>query len=292
MISILIATYNWDILDLVKILSREIQEKNIKAEIICMDDASGFEQHEELFRISGLSYKCLDQNIGRAALRNQLAAQAKYPNLLFLDADSLPVKKKFLEAYLEASENYDVVCGGTAYYDDPPNDISKILRWRYGKAREERIVGDRQQAPYDSFTSNNFLIKKEVYKRIGFDESIKGYGHEDTLFGITLKHKDIPLGHIENSVYHLGLDKAEDFLNKTREAVTNLVLLYRRDMVDQEVKLIRTYKSLASWKVLWIFRIYFSITKKSILSNLKSRKPALYKFDLFKLGCFDKDMQS
>ncbi len=286
MISILIATYQWDTEQLVRQLVHEISTKGIQAEIICIDDASGFEQSPSFLGLPFLTYNSLSENIGRSALRNKLARQAKYPLLLFLDADSLPKNEDFISKYVAASKLFDVVCGGTAYYDDPPDDSSEILRWEYGKEREQRKADIRSVHPYHSFTSNNFLIKKSVFEKNPFDQSIREYGHEDTLFGISLKKNNTKIGHIDNAVYHLGLDSGELFIQKTEQAVSNLVKLYKSGRVGEEIRLIRTYLKLKNLGLRFFFRLYFKCIKTSLRKNLLSKYPKLRNLDLLKLGVF------
>ncbi len=286
MISILIATYQWDTEPLVTALVNEISEKNILAEIICMDDASGFVQNDKFLTSPFLTYIPLEQNVGRSVIRNKLAKSAKYPLLLFLDADSLPKAKNFISGYLSASEMYDVVCGGTAYYDHPPGKQDELLRWLYGREREQRPANNRQIFPYHSFTSNNFLIRKSTFELYSFDEEINEYGHEDTLFGIELKRNSVKIGHIDNPVYHMGLDKGELFIQKTVQAVKNLAGLYVTGKVSEEVRLIRMFLRLRKWRLLPLFKLYFKAIESNLYRNLLGNKPILRNLDMLKLGLF------
>ncbi len=286
MISILIATYQWDTEALVKSLVKEISESNIVAEIICYDDASGFEQSKEFMSLPYLNYRALDSNIGRSVIRNLMAKEAKYSLLLFLDADSLPKRKDFLQNYLTFSTKYEVVCGGTAYYPNPPTKKNELLRWVYGWQREQRLPEDRIEQPYFSFTSNNFLIKKSVFESQPFDEKIKKYGHEDTLFGLGLRKNGVKIGHIDNPVYHLGLDDGDAFLKKTVDAIENLVDLYNEGKVGKEVKLIRMYLKLKRIGLIQPFNWYFRLMESRIRQNLVGFNPKLRNLDILKLGYF------
>ncbi len=291
MISILIATYQWDTEALVERLVLEISSKKLVAEIICIDDASGFVQSERFHSFPYLQYSVLDTNIGRSAIRNRLAKQAKYPLLLFLDADSLPVGHDFLSDYLVAATSVDVVCGGTSYYNTPPSKRTELLRWTYGKEREERSASKRLIDPYVSFTSNNFLISKLVFDRFPFDEEIREYGHEDTLFGIGLKENKVSISHIDNPVYHLGLDDGAVFLSKTEQAVVNLSKLYNKGLIGKEVRLIAAFLKLRALGLTYIFRVYFRMIEKKLIKNLLGEHPSLRKMDLYKLGLFVQQMK-
>mgnify|MGYP000465830659 CR=1 FL=1 len=73
------------------------------------------------------------------------------------------------------------------------------------------------------------LISKSLFQQLKFNESISEYGHEDTLFGIELQTKNIPINHILNPVVHLGLENEAIFLNKQEKAIQNLVLLLKQE---------------------------------------------------------------
>jgi hypothetical protein len=83
-----------------------------------------------------------------------------------------------------------VVYGGRNYEAKPPKEKELFFRWWYGVNRETISVAEREVAPYHAFMTNNFLIPKQLFLSIKLDEKLKGYGHEDTLFGIELKKKN------------------------------------------------------------------------------------------------------
>ena len=118
----------------------------------------------------------------------------------------------FLKNYLAIS-NFDVIYGGRK----TPNKTKKSnekLRWKYGLKVEDQSFDYRLNNPYLSFRSNNFLIKKSVFKIIKFDESFISYGHEDTLLALELQKRNIKIHQIDNSVYHDGIEENTEFLLK------------------------------------------------------------------------------
>src|SRR5688572_9063817 len=192
MLSILIPVYNYDVNALVRELKRQCDGSAIEYEIFLCDDAS----HESARRINAavtdldnVKFKQLEKNHGRARIRNVMAAEALYDNLLFMDCDSEVVKDDYIKTYLPYCGNNKVVCGGRVYSAIPPIDKNKRLRWKTGKKKEEIDAGVRNQNSYRSFMTNNFLIPKNIMLGNPFDENIAGYGHEDTLFGFQLKRK-------------------------------------------------------------------------------------------------------
>jgi hypothetical protein len=119
---------------------------------------------------------------------------------------------------------------------------------------------------------------------IKLDETLKGYGHEDTLFGLELKQKNIPIIHIDNPLCHIGLECFEDYLTKTEEGISNLKLLIDSKKVDESVKLYRFYLLLKKFGVASKVLNYFSKNKQEILQKLQENEPNLRWFDLYKLG--------
>ena len=122
---------------------------------------------------------------------------------------------------------YDAVYGGFAYYDEPPEKEFK-LRWEYGRRREEVKAQIRNKRPYKSIISANFLIKKTVFKAL--NEQITGnlYG-EDNHFGALLKKHNIKVKHIDNEVYHLGIEPSAKYLEKKEQAAYTLLHLYNSE---------------------------------------------------------------
>ena len=69
--------------------------------------------------------------------------------------------------------------------------------------------------------SSNYMINKSIFDEIEFPADINGYGL-DYFFGAQLKTNNVHITHIDNEVFHLGLDDNNKFLEKTRSALDNL----------------------------------------------------------------------
>lgn len=289
MLSILIPTYNYDIVTLVKSLYEQLKQQDIFFEIICFDNGSKSElnlKNEEINPLDFCIFIPLKNNGGRSRIRNLLAKKAKYKWLLFLDADVLPVSKNFIKNYLDSTKikNQNVVFGGLKYDDNKPSD-NKMLRWVYGKKREEISLKIRKLNPSVHFTSANFLIKKNIFQKIKFDESLIEYGHEDTLLAIDLKKENIPIIQIDNPVYHLGLDENEQFIVKTKKAIANLVFLNNQKRIGvKENKLLKKFNEIKSIRMNQFFSTLFKFFSKKMETNLNSKTPSLFIYDLYKLG--------
>ncbi len=107
-----------------------------------------------------------------------------------------------------------------------PGDPDKLLRWKYGKWREQRKASEKNKNPNEWFSTFNVLIEKTVFAKIRFNEELKQYGYEDTLMGYQLKKADIEVLHIDNGLIHEGLETNKEFLNKTKLGIENLSKLY------------------------------------------------------------------
>jgi len=287
-ISVLIPTYNYNALSLVKEIHSQLTHSKVPFEIICLDDASVQNVYVENNQINTLDFskfEVLAQNIGRSKIRNKLASQAAYDWLLFLDVDVLPKNTNFIASYLKAISNETpVICGGINYEAKQPVE-AKLLRWTYGTKREAIPVSQRINNPYKHFLSSNFLIHKKLFFDIKFNELLTTYGHEDTLFAVELKNKQTEIKHIDNAVYHLGIEPNIVFIEKVRASIENANYLYQHQLIRKgditlTDKFIRFKALRIDGFMAWIFRKF----KQKWEQNLCSKKPSLFVFDIYKLG--------
>lgn len=293
MLSILIPVYNQNVVDLVKSLQEQCESLDIQFQILVFDDKSNDATREENKTLShefGVNYVELSENIGRARIRNRLGRMAQYKNLLFLDGDSKIIREDFISKYLDEVERSFLTYGGREYQKEKPRDQRLVLHWKYGTKREALPVEKRRLDPYLNFQSNNFLIKAHVFKNIQFDEEVNGYGYEDLLYAQKLKELDVAVSHIDNPVLHDGLESADQFIAKTKNAVKNLVELNNKGNL-LNVRLTLFYNKLKSYGLLGIVLKYTKSKEQSMLKNLKeSNNPSIRYFSLLKLMDFDKNM--
>lgn len=288
MISILLPIYNFYVVPLVEDLGQQAQASGKPFEIICLDDASAAawrERNAPLQSMPGVQYEQLPQNLGRARIRNLLAERAQYPYLLFLDADSAVIRDNYLQTYLDSLPTDRILYGGRVYADDPPDDPTYYLHWHYGRQREAMAVTARQQHPYRTFMTNNYVIPRAIALRIRFDESILQYGYEDTLLADALQREGIAIQHLDNPVLHLGLETATNFLGKIRTSLDNLrALLPLHPQLN--TRLLNVYRKLIKWRMMpWVRPLASPLLP--ILENLLQRKRlGLRWLDLYKLLYF------
>ena len=133
--------------------------------------------------------------------------------------------------------------------------------------------------------TNNILVPRQVVLNHPLSETLKGYGHEDTLWGLELEAAGIPIEHINNPLVHIGLETAASFLQKTREGVQNLLRLDAMGVDDRHIQLLATYRKLKRWRLRGLIRQVVRIKMPWLEKNLLSSNPSLFYFDLYKLGC-------
>jgi len=285
-LSVLIPVYNWSVGELINSLLAQRSEWPGPVEIILMDDKSA-ENFRAVNRplgvLPGVRYQELPRNVGRAAIRNQLAAAAQHEWLLLLDNDSLLPDTQFLARYAAAVGRAEGLIGGTGYRATPPADAGLYLRWLYGQVREARPAAVRQMAPYGQLTINNALIRASVFRRFPLDERLSGYGHEDTKFGTALAEAGISLLHLDNPVLHEGLEPAALFLEKSEQAVRNLARLHRAENLGTESRLLQTGLRLQRLGLAGAARTALEAAAPALRRQLLSAAPRLRLFDLLKL---------
>lgn len=285
MLSVLIPTYNYDCTRLAEELQRQILVCGIEAEVIVMDDASPNLEMRKANEIINDLPNCrlvqLENNVGIARIRNLLADESQYDKLLFLDSDVYPVHDDFIKSYLNASLNSDVVCGGLMFRAEPPSP-NCTLRYKYGSRVEASTVEYRMKNPYAEFRTLSFIISRDVFMNVRFNELFTQYGHEDTFFGKELGEKGYTLIHIDNPIYHDVPDTNVDFLSKTRRSIENLKK--HKEILLSHVRLLQFYDKLHKWHLDALVSFAFKILQKSLLSNLKGKRPSLKLFNVYKVG--------
>ncbi|MBX2927257.1 MAG: glycosyltransferase [Saprospiraceae bacterium] len=266
-------------------LAQQCAATGVSWEILCIDDGSSppFLERNRLLRgRPGIRYEELPENIGRAAIRNLLAERAYFPYLLFMDCDSAVVRADYIQQYIAHLLPDTVLYGGRVYAPTTPQDTRYLLHWKFGTAREQTPAHRRAAQPYHAFMTNNFLIPKAVFQAIRFEERIRHYGHEDTLFGMELQKRGIPIRHLDNPLEHIGLEAADVFLQKTAQAVQNLVWL-RKQGFPVETRLFSAAETLKRYRLLPIAGFLLRMIAPFMKRNLLSARPSLRVLDGYKL---------
>lgn len=294
MLSINIPVFNIEVNGLVFQLVKQAEKLNLIYEIRVYDDASGDNirtANSVIRKYPRVNYAELETNIGRSAIRNKMGFDSKYEYLLFIDADSKLIKDDYLSKFLKFAKPECVLCGGTSYQQDKPEDIEKILRWTYGMQREAISSEMRNSKKGFIITSNNFFIPKKIFEGVHFREDIRDYGHEDTVLGYDLFKKGIEILHIDNPVEHTGLEDADVFLQKSKTALKSLkyiseeIVKKDKDFVSQ-VHFLHRFSSIKKWLPHFFLRMVYVLFHSFLEKNLKSKNPNMKWFDLYRLSYF------
>lgn len=289
MLSILIPIYNENCTKLVSDLLEQAKKLSCPYEILVFDDCSPIKHKENttISQFEGVEFREIPQNLGRSKIRNHLADCAKGDILLFLDGDSGIVRDDFLECYLREIKSSDVVRGGTVYCSKEKVGKDYMLHWKYGT----KVESNRKIQGENMFTTNNFCLRKEVFSSARFEEKIKGYGHEDTLFKFEIDKQGFSFKNIDNPVEHLGLKDFDSFIQSTDNAVQNLKKLYANEEFKHQLenlKMIKAGKILRKFHFIGLYALFFKVTKPLMLCLLRSKNPNLRVLNLYKLGVFCK----
>lgn len=289
-LSILIPVYNYNATSLVKALNAQLQKTGKEGEIILLDDGSDkftLTDNPSLQNIPSVLLYRNEKNEGRMLARQKLSGLARYEYLLFLDCDSEIIKDDFLAAYFDLiKENISLASGGRVYADAPPAECELMLHWKYGRKKESR---QRKEVSVSGagFQSNNFLIRREIFKRLDASLQMPGYGHEDSWWGIQFEQAGISCHYLNNPVLHASIEKAEIYIEKSEQALANLLLLEKnisRNLISRHVRIYRWYLRLKRTGVSGLYLFFEKPFHNYFRKNLFSCKPSLFFFDCYRLA--------
>lgn len=293
MISICVPIYNHNVVPLAQQLATQMERLKGRenCEIVCIDDHSSEPFLSQNSSIGNLAnYILLDENIGRARIRNAFLEHAQGEWLLFLDNDSI-LPDDFLEKYCSClSGRHDVIVGGRVY-DGHSDDRQHHLRYLYGTQVESRLAAERSVQPYRSFMTNNFMVRRAVFEKIKFDIRLDKYGHEDTLFGYRLEETKVPILHIDNPVVNGYVETNVEFLQKTVEGIESLAKIYGFMQNDngfcQSVRLLRTYEKVKKYRLAQlVYRVFAKRRAAMEHRFVEGDGFTIRQFNFYKLGLF------
>lgn len=284
MLSILIPVYNQDVRKLVYTLANQCTKLKINFQILCFDDGSRENyklKNRELASKININYTEMKENLGRSKIRNWLGKAAYFDYLLFLDGDSGVKDKHFIKKYMEMLPTDHVIYGGRSYQKKKPARQKKVLHWKYGMTREALPARKRVKHPFLNFQSNNFLVPAAVFERVHFLENVEGYGYEDLQYASLLQKQGISILHIDNPVFHDGLEDNSVFLAKTRKAIDNLVMLENKNQLPG-TRLMLFHQKLYRFGIQHLLFRFIEKYLKQIEKNLLSPHPSILLFNLWK----------
>ena len=287
MISVLIPVHNYRIYDLVTELHRQLMHEKIPFEILIMEDGSDDDYIEENKRIESFSnVSCLvtKQQSGSLKTRLLLAEEAKYDWLLFVDADTIPKTQSFIRNYINATNlDSEIILGGIAYYQEKPNK-NFVLRWKYGSKYEQVKADTRNKLPYKNIVCANMLIKRTVFSKLNLEVNSNSYGF-DNLFASQLKNCHAKVLHIDNEVYHLGLENSSIYLKKKESAAQSLLYLFNNNLIaNHDISLLKLFVFLKKTRLNYAVSFFFKMSRNTFRSNLIGSHPSLILLQMYRIG--------
>lgn len=301
-LSILLPSYNNVCVSLVQALQRQADalrgklDKPFRYEIIVADDCSTDAACVDANRVIGDMLHCrylrMEQNVGRAQIRNVLISESSGDYVLLIDSDLFLCDDNYLYKY--ATSTADVVYGGTriggegfAMVDNEANteNLKGNLRYIYEKKAEpSHRAAFRQLRPNQEISVCNLYARRDIMKAHPFDSRFKAYGYEDVLFGKRLAESGIEVTHIDNPVLINEFEPNSVFVKKTEEAILTLCR-FEQDLEGYS-NLKTKVSTLGRYIPLSLFRLWHRIMKNKEKRNLTGPKPSLLLFKLYKLGFF------
>lgn len=287
-LSILIPVYNTVCVDFVSRLQQMAERSELSDyEIIVADDASTdasvTSRNQAIDALPHCSYIINKVNMGSAATRNLLARQSRYAWLLFIDCDVEVGDDRFLSRYLEPS-TAPVVNGGLAIGGDG-DALRHNLRYRYERAEAPRHTAKcRQQRPYQSFRSTNFLVSRDVILQCPFDERFKNSGYEDVYLGKRLHRQHIAIAHIDNPVTMTDYEDNPAYVAKMERSLRTLHR-FRQDLKGYS-RLITLSDGIHIKSVRHCLTAIYRLLCPLMRRNLCGNHPSLLIFKLYKTGYY------
>lgn len=300
-LSILIPTYNNVCTELVESLQAQVASlSNLEYEILVADDGSTdestIEGNRSINRLENCRYIEREKNVGRAAIRNFLAQQAKHPWLLFIDSNMDVILSEYLSYYLnQIKENnadfedsihikYGVIYGGYQIKrdDETKERLKNNLRYIFeSRCTQNGDYRERQANPYRDFHTSNFIVQRNIILKYPFDERFYHYGYEDVLWGKTLKDNHILIKHIDNPLEYDHFIGNMSFVSKTEESLRTLYQF--REELEGYSKIIDYAQRLKRWHLSHLCQKLFPLFSLPIKARLTGNKPSILWFNIYKL---------
>ncbi len=290
MLTIAIPTYNYNAFPLVEGVHFLCLKATIPFEILCYDDGSTqpetIEANQKINSLSYSKYIFGNQNKGLSFARNWLLSNAIYDSILLLDADMMPQQEDFIQKYLPfLNSEYLIVFGGISYENNTAD--SKQLRYIYGINREALSVEKRTKNPFQLLLYSNTLLSKKIFPLVKFDENLKTYGYEDSVFTKKCKELNLKVAHISNKAIHNHEDSTVNYIFKVENSLKNLLILQQKNILNpSESPILKASHFLKTYCLTNLYLFFYTSFKSFFYKNLISKKPNLFIFDLYKLGYF------
>lgn len=217
-LSVLVPFFRDDATALLSALDAQVQ--SLPIELLFYDDGSRNTdltgRMEDAVRCAkgAVSVMTNPENNGRSAARNALFEAARADWVLFLDADMLPSREDFLQAYLSLTEAQtgDILFGGFEV-EDRAEDADKDVHRALSEVSDCLTLDERQAAGPQYVASSNLCVRRDVLLTEPFDSGFSGWGWEDSEWAARVSKRFVLL-HVDNPAIHLGLETTETLLRR------------------------------------------------------------------------------
>jgi glycosyltransferase involved in cell wall biosynthesis len=232
-LSVLVPFLHDDPRPLLDVLDRQALADRQQVEVVVLDDGTGDDGLAEAVARSARDLSLparfvrLEVNSGRGPARNRLAAEARSPHLLFLDADMEPVSTTFLHDYLKLVDEGDVAVafGGFSVSGVVPT-VDTALHHGLSAERECLPAAVRRRNPAAHVFTSNLLVRRDVFETEQFDKRFTGWGWEDVEWAARVAQRH-DVVHVDNPATHLGLQADVVIVERTDASASNFALLAR-----------------------------------------------------------------
>ena len=109
------------------------------------------------------------------------------------------------------------------------------------------------------------------------------------LYVIRCKDRDALIKHLNNEVYHLGLEKSADYLVKKEAAAKTLLVLYKRNPnIKHDNDLLEWFSRLTKLKLTLLGKWFYKLFENIMRTQLTGSKPSILLLQLYRLSylCF------
>jgi glycosyltransferase involved in cell wall biosynthesis len=268
-------------------LNTELIQLNAKIEVLVADDGSTVHHsgNEKKCNDFGFRHIKMKDNFGRVSTRIRLAKESRYSFILFIDADMIPANPHYIKTYLEniaAHPDVQAFFGGYSY---DFTAVTKNLRYRYGKKREQKAANLRSKNPYKLIFSGNMAISNKLFaESTKVSDNVYGL---DLLLSAYLKKSRIPILHIDNETQHHGIDANTLFLSKVKSSAVSLRKFYEANIIEADQNnLIYVFEKLKKYKLHFFFCNSFLPIGKCLYHILRVYGKPLILFDWYRLYYF------
>lgn len=219
-----ILNHNYDPESILEVLVRQISHRTENIQIILWDDGSDSSYKNAIIDLKSkhnhpfITWHLQQENTGRAGMRQKILEFTKEGWMVSIDSDMVP-DPDFIDQMVYSLKEPGTVYTGYHHYQKEPPAEPYLLHWKYGRLREVPAQG---KDPHAHFSTGIFAMHASSTENLYFEDSLQTYGHEDTLFGLLLQEKGIPVQLTAMKAVHMGLSTNDDFIEKQLEAVRNL----------------------------------------------------------------------